>query len=56
LFQIKGGYAKFPNEKQRRRLQRAVNKIKVGYDYAIYKKGKPIDFLWDPAEFLVKFH
>lgn len=38
------------------KVQRAVNKIKVGYDYAIYKKGKPIDFLWDPAEFLVKFH
>ena len=54
LFQVKGGSARFPDKKDRRRLQRAPKILEIGYDYAIYKKGRPIDFLWKPEEFLNK--
>jgi len=54
LFQVKGGSARFPDEKARRRLQRAPTILEVGYDYAIYKKGRPARFWCYPGEFLDK--
>jgi hypothetical protein len=55
LFQVKGGSARFPDEKDRTRLQRAPGMLEVGYDYVMYKKGKPIWFWIEPSEFPGEF-
>jgi len=54
LFQVKGGSAKSPDHRSRRRLQRAPSILEIGYEYATYKKGRPIKFPWNPDEFLDK--
>jgi hypothetical protein len=53
FFQVKGGSARL-TKKERIRLQRSIKTFEIGYDYACYKRGKPVELTWNPEEFLTK--
>ena len=53
FFQVKGGNARL-TKKERIRLRKSVKTFEIGYDYAYYKHGKPVEFNWNPEEFLTK--
>lgn len=51
FFQLKSGKARPPTKNDRRRLQQAIKIIRIGYDYADYRRNKVL-FNWEPEEFL----